>query len=461
MKEATLQPAVAAKTTDLGGGPRQPRVVVLGAGFGGLAFVRNFPRDLAQITIVDRANYHLFQPLLYQVAAAGLAVPDIAQPVRSIMAQRQDVTVLMDEVRGIDVSRRRVVLHATELDYDYLVVALGGHTSYHGHPEWADHAPGLKSIGDALRIRRQVLQALERAELSNDPDERRRLTTVVVVGGGPTGVELAGAFAELHRHLLASEFRRLTSESSRVLLIENGPRLLPGFSTTLSAKAQRQLESLGVEVRLGTRVHDIGPEEVVLADERIGAATIVWAAGVAASSLGAGLGAPLDRTGRVRVQSDLSIAGRPEVFVVGDLAVAIDDNGEPVPGVSPAAIQMGAHVARTITAEMHSGEAAPASTREPFRYRDKGAMATIGRSRAVARIRQWEFSGAAAWLLWLCVHLLFLIGFRNKIAVLIQWVYSYVTYRPGARVIHSAPSLPPPLGRVIGGASVRSVPTPP
>lgn len=461
MSKTTLQPVVAAKTTDVRGSQRQPKVVVLGAGFGGLAFVRSFPRDLAQITIVDRANYHLFQPLLYQVAAAGLAVPDIAQPVRSILAHRQDVTVLMDEVRGIDVAKRRVALQATELDYDYLVVALGGQTSYYGHAEWAEHAPGLKSIGDALRIRRQVLQALERAELSNDPDERRRLTTVVVVGGGPTGVELAGAFAELHRHLLASEFRRLTGESSRVLLIENGPRLLPGFSTALSAKAQRQLESLGVVVRLGTRVQEIGPEEVGLADERIAAATIVWAAGVAASPLGAGLGAPLDRGGRVRVQSDLSVTGRPEVFVVGDLAVVVDDNGQPVPGVSPAAIQMGAHVARTIAAEMHGGEPAPASTREPFRYRDKGAMATIGRSRAVARICQWEFSGAAAWLLWLCVHLLFLIGFRNKLAVFIQWVYSYLTYRPGARVIHSGPPLPVPLKRVIGGGSIRSVPTPP
>lgn len=422
-----------------GGSANRPHVVVLGAGFGGLSFAKRFPDGLARVTVVDRANHHLFQPLLYQVAAAGLAVPDIAQPIRSILAPKRDVTVLMDEVTSIEPNAQRVGLRSRWLNYDYLVVALGGRTSYFGHPEWERCAPGLKSAGDALRIRRDLLQALERAEQTSDPTERKRLLTTVVIGGGPAGVELAGAFAESQRHVLASDFRRANTTTGRVILVEAGSRLLAGFPAKLAEKAERQLQELGVMVWLGGRVTDIREGEVVIGETTLAAGNIIWAAGVAGSPLVAALGAPTDRGGRAIVQPDLSVPGHPEVFVIGDNAAVVDTHGRSVPGISPAAIQMGSYAARTIAEEVCHGSP---RARPAFRYRDKGTMATIGRSRAVARIGRLEFSGSFAWLLWLGVHLLFLIGFRNKVSVLVQWAHSYITYKPGARVIYAAPSSP-------------------
>ena len=417
----------------------RPHIVVLGAGFAGLTFAQEFPSGLARVTLVDRTNHHLFQPLLYQVATAGLAVPDIAQPVRSILAGKRDVTVLMDEVTGFDLAARTVRLREGELRYDQLVVALGGRTSYFGHPEWEQHAPGLKTIDDAIRIRRNVLHAFERAEMTDDPAERQRLMTIVVIGGGPTGVELAGTFAELQRHVLARDFRRLNLRMARVILVEGSPRLLGSYPPDLSDRAQAQLESLGVAVWLGAQVKEIRAGEVVLPNETLRAANIIWGAGVAASPLGAQLGAEMDRAGRVKVLPDLSIPGHPEVRVLGDMIALTDPKGQIVPGVSPAAMQAGRYVSRQLARELRAGPAAAPTQRAPFVYFDKGSMATIGRSRAVAKIGKLQFSGPAAWLAWLFIHLVFLVGFRNKLSVLLSWTYSYLTFRRGARVIYGFP----------------------
>ena len=412
-----------------------PHIVVLGGGFGGLTFAQRFPRHRARITLVDRNNHHLFFPLLYQVATAGLSAPDITQPIRSVLSDRTDTTVLMDEVRGIDLPARKVVLQEGELRYDYLVVALGSQNAYFGHREWEQHAPGLKSVDDALRLRRDVLHAFERAERTDDPAERERLLTLVVIGGGPTGVELAGAFAELQRHVLAREFRRLNPANARVLLLQRGSRILENYPTHLSEKARVQLEELGVTVVLNCQVRDIQAGIVVTESGTYEAGTIVWAAGVQAPALTHSLGVELDRTGRIKVAPDLSVPGHPEVFAIGDLAAVIDANGVQVPGFCPSAMQMGAHVAKVLGGELHGGPGRP-RPRQPFAYFDKGIMATIGRSRAVAKLRRLELSGASAWLTWLLVHLAFLIGFRNRIAVVTQWAYSYFTYRRGARVIY-------------------------
>ncbi|MFT3829457.1 MAG: NAD(P)/FAD-dependent oxidoreductase [Opitutaceae bacterium] len=417
----------------------RPHVVVLGAGFAGLTFAQKFPDGLARVTLVDRTNHHLFQPLLYQVATAGLAVPDIAQPVRSILAKKRDVTVLMDEVTGFDLAKRTVRLSHGALAYDHLVVALGGRTSYFGHPEWEQHAPGLKTIDDAIRIRRNVLHAFERAEMTDDPAERQRLMTIVVIGGGPTGVELAGTFAELQRHVLARDFRRLNLRMARVILIEGSPRLLGAYPPELSDRARAQLESLGVAVWIGTQVKEIRAGEVVLPNETLRAANIIWGAGVAASPLGAQLGAETDRAGRVKVLPDLSIPGHPEVRALGDMIALTDPKGQVVPGVSPAAMQAGTYVARQLARELRGATAEP-TQRTPFVYFDKGSMATIGRSRAVAKIGKLQFSGLSAWLAWLFIHLVFLVGFRNKLSVLLSWTYSYLTFRRGARVIYGFPS---------------------
>lgn len=431
-----------AKVNGSAAAARPAHIVVLGAGFAGLAFARRFPAGLARLTVVDRTNHHLFQPLLYQVAAAGLAVPDIAQPVRAILAGRRDTTVLMDDVLGVDPAARQVRLSNTALDYDYLVVALGGRATYFGHPEWEQHAPGLKSVGDALRIRREVLNAFEQAEKCDDAAERRRLMTIVVVGGGAAGVELAGAFAELERHVVPHDFRRLCPHCGQVILIEAGPRLLPSFSPALSAQARAQLEALGVVVRVDTRVEDIRAGVVEVGGETIAAANIIWAAGVAASPLSAVFDAPHDRASRILVRPDLSLPGHPDVFVIGDMAAVKDRHGRPVPGVSPAAAQMGRHVARLVAAELRAAARDACIVRPAFAYRDKGSMATIGRSRAVARIADVELSGPVAWALWLFIHILFLIGFRNKVSVLVQWFYAYATYKPGARVIYGTGNHP-------------------
>lgn len=416
----------------------QPHIVVIGAGFGGLNFCKSFPRGIARITVIDRTNHHLFQPLLYQVATAGLAVPDIAQPVRSILAKRQDITVLMEEITGIDLAARRVTCGEAVFDYDYLVVAAGGHTSYFGHPEWERHAPGLKSIEDAVRIRREILGAFERAETIDDPVEQRRLLTTVVIGGGPTGVELAGAFAELQRHVLTGDFRRVNPRIARVILIEGSQHVLAQYSAELSEKARKQLEDLGVSVWVGSRVADIREGEVdIQGGETIRAGNIIWAAGVSASPLGGVLGAKTDRGGRVSVLPDLSIEGHPEVLAIGDMVTVTNPDGTPVPGICPAAIQMGQHAARVLAREIKSrARGAEPAARAPFRYFDKGSMATIGRRRAIAQIRRLEVSGMLAWMMWLFVHLVFLVGFRNKISVFLSWTYSYLTYKRGARVIY-------------------------
>lgn len=413
----------------------EKRVVVLGAGFGGLTFCQAFNCPRARITLVDRQNHHLFQPLLYQVATAGLSAPEIAQPIRSILSRRKHVEVLLANVTGVDLTRREVRLNHTVLPYDYLVLALGGVTSYFGHPEWEQHAPGLKSLDDALRIRRQILLAFERAETTMDASQQARLMTIVIVGGGATGVELAGAFVELARRVLKRDFRRIDPRRARVILLEAGPRLLPQFSEQLAANAAGRLTALGVDVHPNTRVETIGEGFLDLENgTRIESANIIWAAGVAANPLARMLGAELDRAGRVRVDPDLSVPGHSEVFVIGDMAVVHDHDGLTVPGVSPAAIQMARHVARTVARECRTGSAKPA-VRPAFRYWNKGTMATIGRSAAVAQIGRFEFSGWPAWVAWLLIHLVFLIGFRNRAAVLLQWIYSYFTYKRGARII--------------------------
>jgi NADH dehydrogenase len=411
-----------------------PHVVVLGAGFGGLTFCQHFHHAGAQVTLVDRANHHLFQPLLYQVATAGLSAPDIAQPIRSILAARPEVTVLMDRVRDLNLASREVFLEKSALKFDYLVLALGGRTSYFGHPEWERFAPGLKTLDDALRIRSRVLRAFEKAENTADPAERAALLTIVVVGGGPTGVELAGAFAELARKVLKRDFRRIDPAQARIILLEAAPGVLGHLPPDLAERARGQLESLGVQVRTSTRVSDIQPGEVKLATgEIIRAENIIWAAGVAAVPLTSKLGTELDRSGRVKVNPDLSLPGHPDVFAIGDIALVLQENGHPVPGVSPAAMQMARHVARIVGDEMDLGRGR--APRPPFKYWDKGTMATIGRSAAVAWIGRLHCSGFFAWLAWLLVHLIFLIGFRNRIAVLFQWTYSYFTYKRGARII--------------------------
>jgi NADH:ubiquinone reductase (H+-translocating) len=416
-------------------------VVVLGAGFGGLMFCQNFRQPRARITVVDRTNHHLFQPLLYQVAACGLSAPEIAQPIRSILSGRQDITVLFNKAVDLDLAQQRVFLEKGELNYDYLVLALGGQTGYFGHPEWEQFAPGLKTLDDALRIRSQILLAFEQAENETDPAARDRLMTIVVVGGGPTGVELAGAFAELARTVLNRDFRRIDPSKARIILVEGSPLILSHLPSDLSASAQRQLQKLGVQIRNNIHVKAIRAGEVELANgEVIRAGNIIWAAGVSASPLTHKLGVELDKAGRVKVNPDLSLPGHPEIFAIGDLALVLQENGKPVPGVSPAAMQMGKHVAKIIGSEI--GARVKPATRPVFKYWDKGTMATIGRSAAVAWIGRFKFSGYPAWLAWLFIHLIFLIGFRNRLAVLFQWAYSYFSYKRSARIITSPPANP-------------------
>jgi len=414
-----------------------PRIVVVGAGFGGLSFCKKFPTERAHITVIDQQNHHLFQPLLYQVATAGLSAVDIAQPVRAILNNKSNLEVVMAEVTGVDLAAKRVRHSAGELGYDYLVLGLGGVTSYFGHDEWAQHASGLKTLDDALRIRRQILLAFERAETEPDEGRRGELMTIVVIGGGPTGVELAGAFAELTRTVLKKDFDHIDPAKARVLLIEGSSRVLNAFPEELSASARRQLERLGVEVRTGVRVTAIREGELAVGNETIRAGNIIWGAGVSAHLLTRTLGVEIDRAGRVRVLPDLSVPGHPEVFALGDMAVLTDSNGRVVPALSPAAMQMGVHVAKVIATELVAGKRPPAA-RPAYAYVDKGMMATIGRSKAVALIAGVRFSGYPAWLAWLGVHLIFLIGFRNQLSVLMQWTYSYLTYKRGARVITGA-----------------------
>ncbi|MBL9150905.1 MAG: NAD(P)/FAD-dependent oxidoreductase [Verrucomicrobiales bacterium] len=389
-----------------------------------------------RVTLVDRQNHHLFQPLLYQVASAGLAAPEIAHPVRSVFADQENVTVLMGDVGDIDLAARRVTVGERHLDYDYLVIALGVKTGYFGHSDWERHAIGLKSLDDATEIRRRVLLAFERAEMCEDPVEKARLMTIAIVGGGPTGVELAGAFAELARHVLRRDFRHIDTEKAHIVLIEGAPRLLSMYDEDLSAYTRERLESLGVTVLTGAPVKAVREKAVELGDRVIEAENLIWAAGVEAVPIARQLGVPTDPAGRIVVETDLSLPGHPNVFAVGDIAHCIDQGGVRVPGLCPAAIQMGRHAASVIADDL----AGPArggryAVRRQFRYFDKGSMATIGRSAAVAESMGLKVRGFVAWLMWLFIHLLFLIGFRNRIAVLLQWFYAYVRYRRGARII--------------------------
>ncbi len=408
-------------------------IVVLGAGFGGLTFCQHFEHPSASVTLIDRQNHHLFQPLLYQVASAGLSATDIAQPIRSILSDKPNLMVLMENVIAIHPDAKEVVLENRQLNYDYLVLALGCGTGYFGHPEWEPFAPGLKTLDDALRIRRQILFAFEKAETETDPAKREQLLTIVVIGGGPTGVELAGAFAELRSHVLARDFNHIDPTKARIILIEASARVLSHLPEHLSESTNEQLHKLGVEVRSNTRVKDITSQCVELTTgEMIHAENIIWAAGVAASPLTKKLGAELDRAGRVKVNPDLSLPNHPEVFAIGDIAFVLNEDGTQVPGVSPAAMQMARHVSGIIRDELNS----PGSAGRPrFKYWDKGTMATIGRSAAVAKIKGFEFDGFFAWLAWLFIHLIFLVGFRNKISVLMSWAYSYFTYKRGSRII--------------------------
>jgi NADH:ubiquinone reductase (H+-translocating) len=411
------------------------KVVIVGAGFGGLAAARELgSRDegsAVDVIVIDRQNYHLFQPLLYQVAMAGLAATDVAYPIRAALHGRRNVTVLLAEVTGVDVAGRLVRLDdGTALSYDYLVMSPGAHTSYFGHDDWAQFAPGLKDLDDALEVRRRVLTALEAAERATDPAERQRQLTFVVVGGGPTGVELAGAIADLSRDILANDFRRVDRKEVRVVLVEMADRVLTPFDVSLSDKARAQLEELGVDVRTGVRVEAIDAGRVKVGGETLYAGTVLWGAGVRPSPLAAALGVPLDKSGRVIVGPDCAVPGHPELFVVGDMASFTPEGAsEPLPGISPVAMQEARAAARNILDDIAG------VPRRPFNYFDKGFMATIGRARAVAQLGRLRLSGLLAWLAWVFVHLWYLIGFRNRLSVMTNWIWAYVVSRHGARVI--------------------------
>jgi NADH dehydrogenase len=405
-----------------------PHVVILGCGFGGLAAAQALRHAPVRITIVDRSNHHLFQPLLYQVATAALSPADIAAPIRRVFRSQANVSVMLADATAVEVAAKRLVLADGWIDYDILIVATGATHAYFGHDEWAEHSTGLKSLRDALHIRQRMLMAFEIAEREPDEARRRAWMTFVIVGAGPTGVELAGTLAEVSRQTLARDFRRINTASARVILVEAGPRVLPAYTEDLSEAARKQLEKLGVSVWTGVQVTGIDAEGVRIGQEWVHARTVLWAAGVAGSPLARTLGVPLDRAGRVIVDPELTIPGRDDVYVIGDLA-HIEDNGALVPGVAPAAMQQGQHAARNIRAAL---EGRP---RQPFHYVDKGMLATIGRGAAVARIGRFKSTGFLAWLLWLFVHIFFLIGFRNRLVVLFQWAWSYVTFDRGARLI--------------------------
>jgi NADH dehydrogenase len=423
-----------------------PHVVIIGGGFGGLYAARALRKARVRVTVIDRRNHHLFQPLLYQVATAALSPADIAAPIRHVLRKQRNTEVLLAEVVDVETEARAVVLSDGErVGYDFLIVATGAVDQYFGHEEWAQAAPGLKTIEDATGIRRRFLLAFEAAEQEADPEVCQALLTFVVVGGGPTGVEMAGAFAEIARHTFARDFRHVNPAQARVLLIEGGPRLLAAYPEELSAKAKEKLEKIGVEVRLGSLVTEIEPDAVRIGEEMIPARNIVWAAGIAASPLGRRLGVPTDKMGRVIVEPDLSVPGRPEVFVVGDLAHYAHGTERPLPGVAPVAMQQARAAARNIQRTL-AGEA-----RERFDYQDKGSMATIGRAAAVAQVGSLKMDGLLAWLAWLFIHILYLTGFRNRVAVFLEWAWSYLTWQRGARLITGevGPRLAPE-GAVLG-----------
>ena len=409
-----------------------PGVVIVGGGFGGLYAARALAQAPVDVTVVDRTNHHVFQPLLYQVATASLSPSQIAYPIRGVLRRQRNTRVILGEAVAVDAVRRVVVLADGELAYDYLILAPGARHAYFGHPEWEANAPGLKTLGDALRIRERILLAFEGAERESDPERRRALLTFVVVGGGPTGVELAGAIGEIACTVMARDFRNIDTREAQTILVEAGPRILPAFPPELSAKAERSLERLCVEVRTSAPVTAVEEGAVRLGGERIAAATVLWAAGVQPSPLARSLGVPLDRAGRVIVDDRLTIPGHPEVLVIGDLAACTDAAGKPLPGLAPVAIQQGEYAARAILASVR-GE-----TRRAFHYRDKGTMATIGRAAAVVDLGRLRLSGFPAWLLWCFIHILWLIGFRNRFLVMIEWAWAYVRFERSARLITGA-----------------------
>jgi NADH:ubiquinone reductase (H+-translocating) len=440
------------------------RVVIVGAGFGGLAAAQALAHAPVSITVIDRKNFHTFQPLLYQVATAGLSPGEIAEPIRSILHRAKNVEVLMADVTGFDLERRAVETADQQMPYDSLIVAAGASHAYFGHEEWEAFAPGLKTIEDAIEIRRRVLLAFELAERRANAGESSEALNFVVVGGGPTGVELAGTLAEICRHALAHDFRHVDPRRARIVLLEGGPHVLPTYPEDLSRSAVQQLQHLGVEVRTSTMVTGIAPGVVCIGDTRLNAAVVLWAAGVSASPLGKKLGVPTDRAGRVLVEADLSLPGHSEIFVIGDLAALKDSSGKLLPGVAPVAMQEGRFVAKLIAKEAKSGarsheRVAPLASLSPqkgaktqsvaethshpaFHYHDKGSLATIGRSAAIAQFGKIHISGFLAWLSWLFVHIFFLIGFQNRVLVLIQWAWSYFTYERGARLITGSAVLP-------------------
>jgi NADH:ubiquinone reductase (H+-translocating) len=412
-----------------GGTGQRPRVVIVGAGFGGLAAATALRKAPVDITVIDRRNYHLFQPLLYQVATAGLSPADIAAPIRGILRRQANVSVVLGRVTGIDTGAHEVIADGRRMGFDHLIIATGARHAYFGHDDWEEFAPGLKKIEDATFIRRKILLAFEKAETEPDAEERRRLLNFVIVGGGPTGVEMAGAIAELARKALASDFRNIDPTSARVILVEAGERLLPAFRPSLSEAARRSLEKLGVEVLLKTAVTRCDADGVTLGEQRLESRTIVWAAGVRASAAGKWLDAPTDRVGRVMVAKDLSVPGQPNIFVIGDAAHVLDMDGKLLPGVAPVAKQQGYYVATLIKARLDGKATAP------FRFKNPGTLATIGRKSAVVELGFISLSGFFAWLLWCVAHIYFLIGFRNRMVVALNWAWNYVTFQRGTRLI--------------------------
>ena len=406
-----------------------PHVVIVGGGFGGLYAALQLANEPVRVTLLDRRNHHLFQPLLYQVAAAALNPSDIATPLRSILRAAANITVLLAEVEAVDLANRRLVLDRGEMGYDALILAAGASHSYFGHDEWELFAPGLKTLEDALEIRRRVLLAYEAAEREYDGAEQRALLTSVVIGGGPTGVELAGALGEISRQTIARDFRLIDPTEARIILLEGGPRVLQSFPESLSRRAEAALRRVGVEVRCGAVVTRVTADAVWLGGEQIRARTVLWAAGVAAAPLARTLGTPLGRAGHVQVEPDLSIPGHPEVFAIGDMCAFLHQTGSPLPGVAPVAIQQGRAAADNVLRRLRRAPALP------FRYRDRGSMATIGRAAAVAVVGRFRLSGYPAWLTWLFVHIIFLIGFRNRFLVLFEWAWAYLTWHRGARLI--------------------------
>ncbi len=412
----------------------KPKVVIIGAGFGGLEAAKALKRAAADVIVIDRHNHHCFQPLLYQVATAALSPADIAWPIRHILRPQRNATVLMEEVQGIDPEKKVLHTQYGEITYDYLVIATGATHSYFGHDEWSKFAPGLKRIEDATRIRRSILIAFERAELTQDQEQQRRLLTFVIVGGGATGVEMAGAIADVAGQTLAADFRRIDPRSARIVLVEAGPRLLPTFPPSLSNYARRTLTRSGVEVRTDTLVTNCDANGVDLINGRIDAGTVIWAAGIAPSPAARWLNAEADRAGRVKVGPDLSVPGRPEIFVIGDTAAVVDSKGQPVPGIAPAAKQMGKYVGKLISARIAGRE-----RQKPFRYMHLGELATIGRRAAVVKFGALELKGFLGWLFWSLAHIYFLIGLRNRFVVAFNWFWDYITFQRGARLITDVP----------------------